>query len=76
MINEMDALHMNATWVLKTLHPRKTIVGCRWIYTVKVGVDGEVDRLKASIVAKGYTQILGLDYGNTFSPIAKMTSIQ
>lgn len=43
---------------------------------VKVGSDGIVDQLKARPVAKGYNQIYGLDYGDTFSPVAKVASVQ
>ena len=51
-------------------------VGCRWGYTVKVGPDGQVDRLKARLVAKGYTQVYGSDYGDKFSPIAKIAYVR
>ncbi|XP_019179337.1 PREDICTED: uncharacterized protein LOC109174571 [Ipomoea nil] len=56
MVDEMAALHSSGTWELVPLPEGKTTVGCRWIYTVKVGPNGQVDRLKARLVAKGYTQ--------------------
>ncbi|RVW58329.1 Retrovirus-related Pol polyprotein from transposon RE1 [Vitis vinifera] len=62
MVDEMAALHSNGTWDLVVLPSGKSIVGCRWVYIVKVGPNGQVDRLKASLVAKGYTQIYGSDY--------------
>ena len=52
---EMSALSQNATWSLVTRSQEKTIVGCRWVYTVKYLSDGSIERLKACLVAKGYT---------------------
>nr|CAN79672.1 hypothetical protein VITISV_012210 [Vitis vinifera] len=75
MVDEMDALHSNGTWDLVVLPSGKFTVGCRWVYAVKVGPDGQVDRLKAHLVAKGYTQVYGSDYGDTFSPVAKIASV-
>ncbi|RVW90254.1 Retrovirus-related Pol polyprotein from transposon RE2 [Vitis vinifera] len=76
MVDEMVVLHSNGTWDLVDLPSGKSTVGCHWVYTVKVGLDGQVDRLKARLVAKGYTQVYGSDYGDIFSPIAKIASVR
>ncbi|RVW29613.1 Retrovirus-related Pol polyprotein from transposon TNT 1-94 [Vitis vinifera] len=76
MVDEMAALHSNGTWDLVVLPSGKSTIGCRWVYAVKVGPDGQVDRLKACLVAKGYTQVYGSDYGDTFSPVAKIASVR
>jgi len=50
--------------------------GYHWVYTIKVGPNGEVDCLKAPLVAKRYTYIYGLNYSDTFFAVAKITTIK
>ena len=75
MAEEINFLYSNDTWELVALPPSKSPVGCRWVYTVKVGPDGQINRLKAGLVAKGYTQQYGSDYYDTFYLVAKIASI-
>jgi hypothetical protein len=76
MDEEMSALHKNQTWELTALPSGKQTVGCHWVYTIKYLLDGSVERLKAWLVAKGYTQTYGVDYLETFSPVARLNSVR
>lgn len=76
MNEEMNALQKNSTWELVNKPHGYRIVGCRWIFTVKMNPDGSIDRYKARLVAKGYMQTYGMDYEETFAPVAKINIIR
>ena len=75
MKEEISSLKENNTYTLTTLPKGKTAVGGRWVFAVKNNAD-ESETYKARYVAKGYSQVAGIDYKETFSPTANMTSIR
>ena len=75
MNEEIQSLNENKTFTPTTLPVGKKPVGGRWVYAIKSGVDGN-DQYKARFVAKGYSQKMGVDYGETFSPTADLTSVR
>ena len=62
MQNELDALAQQNTWTLMPLPFVHKPIGCKWVYKIKYKSDVVVDRYKAHLLAKGYTQIEGIDY--------------
>ena len=76
MQEELQALEENNTWSIVPLPSGKHTIGSKWVYRVTYLPNGDVDRYKARLVAKGYTQQAGVDFTDTFSPIAKLTTVR
>lgn len=76
MITELNALERNNTWTIQELPAEQSVVTCKWLFKLKFKSDGTLDRHKAMLVARGFTQIEGLDYSETFAPIARMITIR
>ena len=75
MKEELDALSKNHTQDLVTLSLGKFVVGCKWIYKIKTRSDGSIEHYKARFVAKGFTQEYEIDYEETFTLVARISSV-
>ena len=76
MKEKLDALSKNHTWDLVTLSPRKSMVGCKWIYKSKTCFDRSIERYKARLVVKGFTQEYEIDNEETFALVAQISSVR
>jgi hypothetical protein len=70
-MDELNALRENCTWDLVPRPSKTNIVGFKWFFHKKYQSNKSIDQLKICFIAKGYTQLPGLDYTDTFSPVVK-----
>ncbi|GJT18772.1 zinc finger, CCHC-type containing protein [Tanacetum coccineum] len=74
--DEMDSIMGNNTWVLADLPPGCKPLGCKWIFKIKLKVDGTIEKLKARLVIQGFRQKSGIDYFDTYAPVAHISTIR
>ncbi|GJX55184.1 retrotransposon protein, putative, ty1-copia subclass [Tanacetum coccineum] len=74
--NQMQSMKDNEVWDLVDLPPNGKTVGSKWLFKKKTDMDGALHTYKARLVVKGYTQTLGIDYKETFSPVADIGAIR
>lgn len=73
---ELDSLVANKTWRIVPRPSTGNVVDSKWVLRVKKNAAGEIDKYKARLVARGFTQIYGVDYYDTFAPVARLSSIR
>jgi hypothetical protein len=75
MHEELDQIVKNDTWELVPRPKNKNVIGTKWVFRNKLNEDGQVTRNKARLVCKGYAQIEGIDFEETFAPVARMEAL-
>ena len=76
MKSEMQSMYDNQVWTLIDPPNGLKTIGCKWVFKKKTDIDGNVHTFKARLVAKGFKQTHGVDYDETFSPVAILKSIR
>lgn len=73
---EFSSLIQQGTWTPATLPQGRKAIGCKWVFKVKAKANGAVDKFKARLVIKGFSQRPGIDYNETFAPVAHQVSLR
>jgi len=76
MMEEYQSIMKNDVWEIVPRSQGKSVVTSKWIYQIKHAADGNIEKYKATFVARGFSQKEGVDYDETFAPVARYTSIR
>ena len=76
MLSELQSIQDNKTWVLCDLPPGRECIGTKWVFKVKRDGNNELVKYKGRLVAKGYSQIAGLDFNDTYAPVVRIESVR
>lgn len=76
MKKEYETLQENETWILVSRPANKKVLTNRWVFKTKVNQDGKIKKYKARLVARGHTQVLGIDYEEAFAPVARYETVR
>ena len=76
MDEEIASIEKNNTWELTELPMRQRTIGVKWVYKTKLKENGEIDKYKACLVAKGYKQEFSMDYKEVFTSVARLETIK
>ena len=69
-------IEKNGTWQLVQRPLDRKVIGVKWVFRTKLNADGSINKYKARLVVKGYAQIFGVDFSETFAPVARLDTIR
>ena len=76
MDHKYKSLKYTRTWRTVDCPPSRNVISCQWVFRLKRKANGSIDKYKARLVARSFLQVLGLDYTDTYAPVAHMVSFQ